>query len=72
MVTMRSQTSLEAPLVAAHMPVVYLPGPAACRCSPFKFDSTELLIEDAYEATLSFLRDLQVDGPGLYGSPSGQ
>jgi NTE family protein len=72
MVTMRSQTILEAPLVGAQVPVVYLPGPAACRCSPFNFDSTEVLIEGAYEATLSFLRNLHVDGPGLYGSPSGQ
>jgi NTE family protein len=71
MVTMRSQSILEAPLLAAQVPVVYLPGPAACRCSPFKFDSTELLIEDAYEAALSFLQDLRVDGPGLYGSPTG-
>ena len=72
MVTMRSQAILEAPLVAAHIPVVYLPGPAACRCSPFNFDSTEPLIEGAYEAALSFLRELRADGPGLYGSPSGQ
>jgi NTE family protein len=72
MVSMRSQASLEAPLVAAHIPVVYLPGPVACRCSPFNFGSTQVLIEGAYEAALSFLQDLQVDGPGLYGSPSGQ
>ena len=72
MVTVRSQSVLEAPLVAAEVPVVYLPGPAACRCSPFNFDFTELLIERAYEAALSFLHDLRVDGPGLYGSPSGQ
>ena len=72
MVTMRAQSNLEAPLVAAHIPVVYLPGPVACRCSPFKFDSTDLLIEGAYEAALSFLKDLEVDGPGLYGSPLGQ
>ena len=72
MVTMRSQTSLQAPLVAAHIPVVYLPGPAACRCSPLNFDSTQLLIEEAYEAALSFLENLKVDGPGLYGSLSGQ
>jgi NTE family protein len=72
MVTMRSQSILEAPLAAAHVPVVYLPGPVACRCSPFDFDSTELLIEGAYDATLSFLHDLRVEGPGLYGSPSGQ
>ena len=72
MVTMRSQVKLEAPLVAAYVPVVYLPGPAACRCSPFKFDPTDLLIEGGYEAALSFLKDLQFDGPGLYGSPSGQ
>jgi NTE family protein len=72
MVTMRSQSILEAPLVAAHIPVVYLPGPVACRCSPFNFDSTALLIEQAYEAAISFLQDLHVDGPGLYGSPAGQ
>jgi len=70
MVTMRSQANLEAALVAARIPVVYLPGPAACRCSPFKFDSTDLLIEGGYEAALSFLKDLQFDGPGLYGSPT--
>ena len=72
MVTMRYQTLLEAPLVAAQMPVVYLPGPVACRCSPFNFKLTETLIEGAYEATRSFLRDLELDGPGLYGSLSGQ
>jgi NTE family protein len=72
MVTMRSQAVLEAPLVAAHVPVVYLPGPAALRTSPFHFDATEMLIEGAYEAARSFLQDLRVDGPGLYGSPSGQ
>jgi NTE family protein len=72
MVTMRSQASLQAPAVAAQIPVVYLPGPAACRCSPFKFDSTQLLIEEAYDAALSFLKNVQVSGPGLYGSPSGQ
>ncbi len=72
MVTMRSQSMLTAPVVAAHIPVVYLPGPTACRCSPFKFASTALLIEEAYEAAISFLRNLHVDGPGLYGSPAGR
>jgi NTE family protein len=72
MVTMRTQSILEAPLVAAHIPVVYLPGPAACRCSPLNFDSTALLIEEAYEAAVSFLQDLHVEGPGLYGSPAGE
>ncbi len=71
MVTMRTQSLLEAPLVATQIPVVYLPGPAACRCSPFNFESTALLIELAYEAALAVLRDIMVDGPGLYGSPSG-
>jgi NTE family protein len=72
MITMRSQTLLEAPLVAAQIPVVYLPGPVACRCSPFNFDFTEVLIEGAYEAARSFLQNLHIDGPGLYGSPSAQ
>ena len=71
MVSMRSQVGLEAPLVAERVPVVYLPGPSACRCSPFNFESTDLLVEGAYEASIAFLKSLQVDGPGLYGSPSG-
>ena len=72
MVTVRSQAILEATLVADTVPVVYLPGPAAHRISPFEFDATALLIEDAYEAGRSFLEELQVDGPGLYGSPLGR
>jgi NTE family protein len=71
MVTMRTQVVLEAPLVATEVPVVYLPGPAAHRISPFDFASTSLLVEDAYEASRAFLEGLRVDGPGLYGSPSG-
>jgi len=71
MVTMRSQAVLEAPLIGASVPVVYLPGPAACHCSPFNFNSTEVLIGGAYEASRAFLRDVHVDGPSLYGSPSG-
>ncbi|MGH9019193.1 MAG: patatin-like phospholipase family protein, partial [Acidimicrobiales bacterium] len=71
MVTMRSQTTLAAPMAAAHVPVVYLPGPDVCRCSPLNFDATLVLIETAYDVSLAFLGALEVDGPGLYGSPSG-
>jgi hypothetical protein len=28
-----------------------------------------MLIETSYEAARSFLRDLDITGPGLYGSP---
>lgn len=70
MVTMRSQAVLEAPLVAADVPVVYLPGPEPHPVSPLDFRQTGLLIEGAYEAARSFLDDLDVTGPGLYGSPS--
>jgi len=38
----------------------------------FNFNFTEVLIQGAYEATGAFLRNVHVDGPGLYGSPSGQ
>ena len=37
--------------------------------SPLDFRQTGLLIETSYEAARSFLADLNVDGPGLYGSP---
>jgi NTE family protein len=71
MVTMRSQAMLEAPLAAAEAPVVYLPGPPLHRVSPLDFTHTASLIEQAYDAARPFLEDLTLDGPGIYGSPSG-
>jgi NTE family protein len=69
MVTMRSQAVLEAPLVAAELPVVYLHGPEPLRISPLDFRQTGALIETAYEAARAFLDRLCIGGPGLYGSP---
>ena len=69
MVTIRSQAVLEAPLVAAEVPVVYLHGPEPLRISPLDFRQTGPLIETAYEAARSFLDQVHVTGPGLYGSP---
>ena len=69
-ITMRSQAAFEAPLVAAEVPVAYLPGPALHRISPLDFDHTDMLVADAYEAAQTFLASLHVDGPGHYGSPS--
>jgi NTE family protein len=69
LVTMRSQAVLEAPLVAASLPVVYLPGPEPRAMSTLDFDRTPELIEAAYETARSFLEHLEVTGPGLYGSP---
>ena len=51
------------------MPVVYLHGPEPVRVSPLDFRQTGTLIEAAYEAARSFLDQLHVSGPGLYGSP---
>jgi len=69
MVTMRAQAVLEAPLVAADVPVVYLHGPEPVRVSALDFRQTGTLIESAYEAARTFLDELDVTGPGLYGSP---
>jgi NTE family protein len=69
MVTMRSQAVFEAPLVAAEVPVIYLHGPEPHPVSPLDFRHTGTLIESAYEAARSFLNDLDLTGPGLYGSP---
>ena len=69
MINMRNQAVLEAPLVAADLPVVYLPGPAPVRLSPLDFSHTDALIEDAYQAARGHLGELVIDGPGLYGSP---
>jgi NTE family protein len=69
MVSMRTQAVFEAPLVAAEVPVIYLHGPEPHPVSPLDFRQTGALIEAAYEAARSFLHDLRVAGPGLYGSP---
>lgn len=71
MVTMRAQSVADTLPVAADLPVVYLPGPAARPVSSLDFSHTETLIEASYEAARSFLADLDVQGPGLYGSPRG-
>lgn len=70
LLTMRAQTVLEAPLVAAELPVVYLPGPEPRPMSTLDFDRTLELIEDSYGAARTFLEHLDITGPGLYGSPS--
>ncbi len=70
MVTMRMQSALEAPLAAARVPVVYLPGPAIHRVSPLEFDHTAMLIEGGYQAARPFLESLDIAGPGLYGPVS--
>jgi NTE family protein len=69
LVAMRTQAVYEAPLVAGDVPVVYLHGPEPQTVSPLDFRHTGTLIEASYEAARSFLADLQVTGPGLYGSP---
>ena len=68
-VTMRTQAVFEAPQAAAGVPVVYLHGPEPHPISPLDFRQTGTLIESAYRAARSFLDDLRIKGPGLYGSP---
>jgi len=70
-VTMRTQAVLEAPIAAAEVPVIYLPGPSVRRISPLDFTHTEALAGEAYSAARLFLEKVKVDGPGLYGSPAG-
>lgn len=67
MVSMHNQAKLEARVVAAEVPVVYLPGPAPVRMSPLDFSHTEELTVQAYHAARRYLDELAVDGPGLYG-----
>ncbi|WP_216208549.1 patatin-like phospholipase family protein [Amycolatopsis aidingensis] len=69
MISMRNQAALEAPMVAAEAPVVYLPGPAPVRLSPLDFGRTGELTTESYQAASSYLDTLDVTGPGLYGGP---
>jgi NTE family protein len=69
MISMRNQAVLEAPLAAAQVPVVYLPGPAPIRLSPLDFSHTEELTDQAFQSARTFLAEITVEGPGLYGGP---
>ncbi|WP_409495766.1 patatin-like phospholipase family protein [Amycolatopsis sp. cmx-11-12] len=69
MISMRNQAVLEAPIAAAEVPVVYVPGPKPVRVSPLDFSHTTTLTAQAYEAAKTYLGELRVDGPGLYGAP---
>ncbi|WP_410651680.1 patatin-like phospholipase family protein [Amycolatopsis sp. cmx-4-54] len=69
MISMRNQAVLEAPIAAAEVPVVYVPGPKPVRVSPLDFSHTTALTAEAYEAAKTYLGELSVDGPGLYGAP---
>jgi NTE family protein len=69
MISMRNQAVLEAPVVAAQVPVVYLPGPAPVRVNPLDFQRTDELTEQAYQAARTYLTGLAIAGPGLYGGP---
>ncbi|MFD5251083.1 patatin-like phospholipase family protein [Amycolatopsis sp. NPDC058340] len=69
MISMRNQAVLEAPIAAAEVPVVYVPGPKPVRVSPLDFSHTAALTAEAYEAAKTYLGELRVDGPGLYGAP---
>ncbi|WP_236788850.1 patatin-like phospholipase family protein [Amycolatopsis sp. GM8] len=69
MISMRNQAVLEAPIAAAAVPVVYLPGPVPVRLSPLDFSHTAQLRTNAYEAARRYLDELVVEGPGLYGGP---
>ncbi|RSN03783.1 patatin-like phospholipase family protein [Amycolatopsis roodepoortensis] len=69
MISMRNQAVLEAPIAAAEVPVVYVPGPKPVRVSPLDFRHTTTLTAEAYDAAKTYLGELRVDGPGLYGAP---
>lgn len=69
MISMRNQAVLEAPIAAAEVPVVYVPGPKPVRVSPLDFSHTAALTTEAYDAAKTYLGELSVDGPGLYGAP---
>ncbi|SFB62988.1 NTE family protein [Amycolatopsis marina] len=69
MVSMRNQAVPEAPVAAAEVSVLYLPGPAPIRLSPLDFSHANQLVEQAYEAARGYLAALAVHGPGLYGGP---
>lgn len=63
------QLALDLPDLAARVPVVYLPGMFPMTTSPLDFAHWSKLMSGGYAASKPFLSVLNVDGPGLYGTP---
>jgi NTE family protein len=66
---MRNQAVLESERAAGEVPVVYLPGSPVQNLTPLDFRHTTELISNAYTSSSEFLREIRIDGPGLYGKP---
>lgn len=49
--------------------VVYLPPPCPLEVPPHDFSQTDDLIRNGREQAEAFLKELRVDGPGIYGHP---
>lgn len=49
--------------------IVYIPPPCPVEVAPHEFHRTGELIEAGYRHATDFLRDLRLDGPGVYGHP---
>jgi len=70
-ITTRTQAVLEAPIAAAQLPVVYLPGPAPRYVSPPDFTCTGAFIEGAYHAArASWRRSLSTDRASTGRAPA--
>lgn len=56
-------------LVPGDRTVIYLPGPCPLQTEPGEFKQAHRLMDQAYEASMPFLRTLEVGGAGIYGDP---
>ncbi len=68
-VQQRAQLEVSLERAARQVPVVVMPSATPQRISPMDFSHTERLMGEAHRAGGAFLRDLVVDGPGIYGDP---
>lgn len=72
MVATRQRVLIEAPMVAARLPVLYLPRPCANNRSLLDLDSSATLIDPTAEVVSQFLADVDAPEPGqLVGAPHG-
>ena len=56
-------------LLGLEYTVLYLPVPCPLPIAPHDFNHGARLVELAHATAKSFLDDLRIDGPGIYGHP---
>lgn len=66
---LRHQAQSILPFLEAESQILYVPPPCPMDVPPHDFSHTRRLIDSGHDRASTFLADVELDGPGIYGHP---